>query len=281
MRLFPIFHKSALLLAALVAFVTARPATGQNGSQLHWGSPAAEIVRAFAAGEFAAAPAYAVTYCPNRNAYSDSIFQGLLRLEQTLLRVAQYMTYWSRALSECNDPRMDLWYRTQLAQRKDDATTFLLSRALLGHPTPDNLAALRAAALDTARTDEVRTYALTDLANSGKLGWEERVDLFAASFEHGGHLVEPYTTGEWYRLSNGPAVSAFRLRSLEVLERNAGKDGAAQFLAMLMGDANGSARADGRFQAALRQTVARLRGNPSASASVRKMAAGADEPSIH
>jgi hypothetical protein len=174
--------------------------------------------------------------CPKQDARRDSIFQGILELKPTARRVSDIALYWTGALSRCNEPRLDRWFRDQMKTARDPLTMNQLARALVkGHPLPENVSEVKHVALDSSIQDEIRTNLLVLLVE--RLNTPDRIELLAEVFEKSGRIPEPYHSSEVYAIKRTADVSVWRTRLTDALVRNPRHSGAIELLQYLGSDA--------------------------------------------
>jgi hypothetical protein len=173
------------------------------------------LVRNFATHGNLTAPTWAM--CPSKSSQSDSLFVGLLALEQTDDRVGLLATHWSSATGRCKDPRLDQWFRARLAEQRPHHVVFAVLSGLLSNPTTANVEVLERFAADTTRDLEHREYVLNLF--SRRLSVAQRQSLFFKMLENTPRLPSNYRRAEFDKLGRSSTASSFVVTLIDFLRR--------------------------------------------------------------
>ena len=147
--------------------------------------------------------------CPSTSARSDSIFSTLLSVPTNDTTAGDLANGWGTKIRECEEPRLDAWFRSHLAATTHPGLARPLIRGLTRHPTPENVAAVRSFAWRPEIDSSVRNLTLQHLASV--LPPQQRTELYLEAFAKNvlGSSAE-YRVNEAFHLARSTYGDHFR-----------------------------------------------------------------------
>lgn len=221
----------AFLRSIVLTMLAMTPLEAQRRVALPAGWPdAATVLQRFKAGDQNTPYWHVIGMCPEDSPYGRVLWDALLAERATPELVLRLSPSWRAALRRCNDPRLDAWYRQRLVEFRHDRflAAMILVPSLAGHPTQENLGAIRRYVFDESVDAEDRSVALYALGINQS--WERRMDLYFETYQNTRVMPEPYAVNTFWNLIRSPVADRFVRQSLEIVERDPEGSNAARLL---------------------------------------------------